>query len=97
MVRPANLALVAVGAQAADALTFMAMVSTHTMAAETNALVHAAGAPAALALKLLLMVYLAALSAVIGRRRPEVLAIVVGVGLMVGALGTISNVRVLFS
>jgi len=83
-------------AHAADYATFLVMVSVHGLGTELNPIVVTIAEQHGLALltmaKTAAVLLVAATFLVLGRTRPRVAAAVLVVGVMVGGLGTLSNI-----
>jgi hypothetical protein len=79
--------IAALVAQAADLLSFLAMVDLHGMASEANPVLQVVGPTGAIVLKAALMVGLAAVTPFLGRYR----ALVLGVACAAGILGAHTN------
>ena len=82
-------------AHAADYMTFMAMVARHGIVSEANPIVAAIAQEHGILLltlaKTSAVLLVASTFLVIGRTRPRVAAGVLGIGVLVGGLGAISN------
>jgi hypothetical protein len=82
-------------AQTADYVTFLVMVSQHGLAAERNPIVVALaseGLWALTAAKVAAIVYVASTFVVTRLRRPRMARLTLGVAILVGAIGALSNV-----
>lgn len=93
LVSPVGVTLLGI-AQLADFLTFRAMLAAHGVAAELNPLavsLQAHGLFAALVAKLTVWALVAAIVAVLVREHPRLAWAVLAFGILVGAVGSLSN------